>query len=92
MNKYERQGYANCILDYTEYGLDFCNDELLRLHDLSGETRFTYKGYQLALNDIRDKTIVIQPSDESLKIKTKHPKGCQGMKNLKDKSVCERND
>lgn len=85
MNKYERQGYADCILDYTENGLEFCIDELLRLDDLSGETSFTYKGYKLALNDIRDKTIVIQPSEESLKIKTKHPKGCQGMKNLKEK-------
>lgn len=26
---------------------------------------------------------LVKPSDESLKIKTKHPKGCQGMKNLK---------
>lgn len=34
----------------------------------------------------------VKPSDESLKIKTKHPKGCQGMKNLRIKSVCERND
>lgn len=59
MNKYERQGYANCILDYIENGIDFCADELLRIHDLSGEISFTYKGYRLALNDIRDKTIVI---------------------------------
>lgn len=35
---------------------------------------------------------LVKPSDESLKIKTKHPKGCQGMKKFKIKSVCERND
>lgn len=35
---------------------------------------------------------LVKPSDESLKIKTKRSKERQGMKNLKIKSVCERND
>lgn len=60
MNKYERQGYVDCILDYKEHGLRYCREQELYLFKLnSNQESYTYKGYHLALEDLLDKTVLI---------------------------------
>lgn len=59
MNNYERQGYACCVLDYDAFGDKYCKEMLEKLKLEDERITETYIGYELALADLLDKTIVI---------------------------------
>lgn len=88
MNEEYLNGLQDASIDVLEHGCVFAEKVVKELNESSYSDGYL-KGYNLMLE--RGK-LIKQPTDESLKIKTKHPFGCLGMKNLKIKSVCERND
>lgn len=58
MNKWEKHGYDRCIYDYENFGIKFCTNELERMLELTNGTETnSYKGYKMALEDIRDKKV-----------------------------------
>lgn len=63
LNKYERNGYAYCVLDYKRNGLAYCKDMSKRLEAAIDEDNKVsldlHRGYLLALADIKDESILI---------------------------------
>lgn len=55
-NRYFRQGYVNCILDFKEFNLEHCK---IMVEEMKGECEFSQlvKGYEWALVDIEDGVI-----------------------------------
>ena len=56
MNKWEKHGYDHCVSDYENFGIKFCEAELIRMLKLTnGTITNSYKGYKMGLEDIQDK-------------------------------------
>lgn len=79
MNEEYLNGLQDASIDVLEHGCVFAEKVVKELNESSYSDGYL-KGYNLMLE--RGK-LIKQPTDESLKIKTKHPFGCLGMKNLK---------